>query len=75
MKKATIQLEDLTCPSCVLKIEGALKDLDGIDNESVKVQFNASKAKVNFDESKVDIDKIEFAIQKMGYDVLKSTVK
>ena len=29
MKSATIQLETLTCPSCMLKIEGALKNLDG----------------------------------------------
>ncbi len=29
---ATIQLETLTCPSCIQKIEGAVKGLDGIDD-------------------------------------------
>ena len=29
MQKATIQLESLTCPSCIQKVEGAVKSLDG----------------------------------------------
>lgn len=75
MKSATIQLETLTCPSCIQKIESALKGLDGVDRESVNVMFNASKAKVNFDEDKVSIEKIEESITKMGYEVQKSKVK
>ncbi|MDD4010384.1 MAG: heavy metal-associated domain-containing protein [Fermentimonas sp.] len=75
MKSATIQLETLTCPSCIQKIESALKGLDGVDRESVNVMFNASKAKVNFDEEKVSIEKIEESITKMGYEVQKSKVK
>lgn len=31
MKSVTIQLETLTCPSCVQKIEVALKGLEGVD--------------------------------------------
>ena len=42
MKEATIQLETLTCPSCIQKIEGAMKKLEGVDKDSVKVMFNAS---------------------------------
>lgn len=75
MKSATIQLETLTCPSCIQKIDSALKGLDGVDRESVNVMFNASKAKVNFDEEKVSIEKIEESITKMGYEVQKSKVK
>lgn len=75
MKNASIQLKDLTCPSCVMKIEGALKSLDGVDKDSVKVLFNASKAKVTFDENELDIEKIESAIQKLGFDIVKSSVK
>lgn len=72
---ATIQLETLTCPSCIQKIEGAVKNLDGIEKESVKVLFNASKLKVDFDGEKSSVDQIENAITKMGYRVEKSTVK
>lgn len=75
MKAATIQLETLTCPSCMQKIEGAVKGLDGIDKETLKVLFNSSKVKVNFDEDKLAIDLIENAITNMGYEVIKSNVK
>ena len=75
MKAATIQLETLTCPSCMQKIEGAVKALDGIDKDSIKVLFNSSKVKVDFDEDKLAIDQIESAITNMGYEVLKSRVK
>jgi copper chaperone len=75
MKKATIQLETLTCPSCMQKVEGAVKGLDGIDQDTVKVLFNSSKVKLNFDEEKVSIDQIENAITKVGYEVQKSRVK
>lgn len=75
MQKATIQLETLTCPSCMLKIEGALKTVDGIDKESINVSFNTSKVKLNFDDGKTSINDIENAITKFGYEVKKSTVK
>ncbi|NLB42535.1 MAG: heavy-metal-associated domain-containing protein [Clostridiales bacterium] len=75
MQKATIQLETLTCPSCMQKIENAVKSLDGIDQDSLNVLFNSSKVKVNFDGEKVSIDDIEKAIDKLGYEVKKSTVR
>ncbi|NLY76617.1 MAG: heavy-metal-associated domain-containing protein [Tissierellia bacterium] len=75
MKSATIQLETLTCPSCMLKVEGALKNLDGIDKDTIKVSFNTSKVKLDFDENTVSIEEIENAISKVGYEVIKSKVK
>ncbi|MDO5302202.1 MAG: heavy-metal-associated domain-containing protein [Tissierellia bacterium] len=75
MKKATIQLEDLACPSCGVKIEGAVKAVDGVDKDSAKVLFNASKVKLEFDEEKTDIKTIEQSIEKIGYLVEKSTVR
>ena len=75
MQKATIQLETLTCPSCMQKIEGAVKSLDGVDQESLKVLFNASKVKLNFDDEKLSLKEIEEAITKLGYEVKKSQAK
>lgn len=75
MKSANIQLETLVCPSCSQKIEGAVKKLDGIDQDSLKVSFASSKLKVDFDEEKVSIEHIEEAIQKVGFEVIKSRVK
>ncbi|MGI6299076.1 MAG: heavy-metal-associated domain-containing protein [Saccharofermentanales bacterium] len=75
MQKATIQLEALACPSCIQKIEAAVRALEGIDKESLNVLFNSSKVKVNFDDEKLSLKDIEDAITKMGYEVKKSTVK
>ncbi|MDD2430002.1 MAG: heavy-metal-associated domain-containing protein [Eubacteriales bacterium] len=75
MKKATIQLETLTCPSCLLKIENALKQLTGIDKASINVSFNTSKAKLQFDESQLSQEAIEKSITDLGYVVMKTQVK
>ncbi len=75
MQKATIQLETLTCPSCMQKIENGVKSLDGVDKKSIKVLFNSSKVRVEYDDEKVSIKDIENAIDKLGYVVMKSQVK
>ena len=75
MKNATIQLDTLTCPSCVLKIENATKSMNGVVKESVKVLFNSSKVKFDFDDEKLTVEDVEKAITALGYDVKKSQVK
>lgn len=75
MQSATIQLEDLTCPSCVQKIENAAKSLNGVEKESVKVQFNSSKLKFDFDPGKVSMENVVQAITALGYEVKKSQAK
>lgn len=67
MKTTTIQLETLTCPSCLQKIETALKGVTGV--EKVKVLFNASKAKVTYDEELTSKETMKEAIEKIGYEV------
>ncbi|MBZ6527510.1 cation transporter [Aerococcaceae bacterium DSM 111021] len=75
MSQGIITLETLSCPSCMQKIEGAVKSLNGVDQDSIKVLFNSSKVKVQFDENVLAIEDIEKAIQDMGYPVVKSKVK
>ncbi|NLK05991.1 MAG: metal-binding protein [Spirochaetales bacterium] len=75
MKKITIQLETLTCPSCMQKIENATKALQGVQKESVKVLFNSSKVKLDFDDSAITAEAIAQAITTLGYEVKKSQVK
>ena len=75
MQKAVINLETLSCPSCLQKIENALKGLEGIEKESIEVLFNSSRVRVNFDANIVTIEAIEKAIEDLGYPVLKSRVK
>jgi len=72
MRKAEFKLEQLTCPTCVKKIEGTLGKMDGI--KDVRVLFNASKVKLNFDESKTEQGQITRTIEKLGYEVLNEKV-
>jgi len=75
MQKATINLETLSCPSCLQKIENALKGLDGVEKDSVEVLFNSSRVKTIFDSKSVTIEVIEKAIEDLGYPVIRSRVK
>lgn len=75
MKKAVLQLETLVCPTCMQKITGALKSVPGVDQDSVRVLFNASKAKLTFDETVTDIKDISQAVVHIGYDVLKASIQ
>ncbi|NLY55995.1 MAG: heavy-metal-associated domain-containing protein [Firmicutes bacterium] len=68
MTTKTYQLETLTCPSCLAKIEGALKKTAGVIES--EVLFNSSKAKVTFDETVVSSEEIRKTIEALGYKVL-----
>ena len=70
MTKVTMKLEDLTCPSCMAKIEGAMLKTQGV--RGVKVLFNASKVKAEFEEELVSADQLVSKIEKLGYPVLSS---
>ncbi len=69
MVTKTFQLETLTCPSCSMKIEGAIKRMDGI--EKIEVLFNSSRVRVSFDETVQNADEIKNTIETVGFKVLK----
>lgn len=75
MKLATIQLETLTCPSCLMKINKTVRSLKGVNKKSVDVMFNSSRVRVEFDEELLNVKDIEDAISNLGYEVLRSQVK
>lgn len=72
-KKITLQLDELTCPSCLTKIESAVKQQPGVAN--VKVLFNAAKVKADFDDSQNSADQLADVVTKLGYEVQKVKVK
>jgi copper chaperone len=69
MKQAIIQLETLTCPSCIKKIETALGRMDGVSG--VKVQFHSSKVQVDYDEGTIVASKLQQVLTQLGYPVLR----
>ena len=75
MKKAVINLESLACPSCLQKIESAVKGLNGVEKDTVEVLFNSSRVRTNFDSGTIGIEEIEKAIEDLGYPVIRSRVK
>ena len=70
MKTIRFQLETLTCPSCIAKIEGALNKES--DVEEAKVLFNSSKVKVIYNSEKVSSEQLVNIIEKVGFPVLSS---
>lgn len=73
MEKVTIQLESLTCPSCIQKIESAVRKQQGV--EKVNVLFNASKVKAEIDNKETSADKLTRVIENLGYIVGNTKVQ
>ncbi|HLW32718.1 MAG TPA: heavy metal-associated domain-containing protein [Aequorivita sp.] len=70
IKTARFQLETLTCPSCITRIEGVLNKEPGV--EKAKVLFNSSKVKIDYDEEKVSSDRLAEVIEKVGFPIVSS---
>ncbi|MHA0856414.1 heavy-metal-associated domain-containing protein [Paenibacillus sp. CMAA1364] len=70
MKTMTLQLEQLTCPSCIKKIEKALGNQEGI--HEVKVLFTSSKVKVQYDTSVIASEAISKIVTKLGFQILNT---
>jgi copper chaperone len=65
MSQVIFQMEDLSCPSCIQKIEKVLSKQKGI--EEVNVLFNAQKVKISFNEAAGNIEDYEDTLKKLGY--------
>ncbi|MEO0084878.1 MAG: heavy metal translocating P-type ATPase [candidate division WOR-3 bacterium] len=66
-KTVTISIKGMTCASCVLTIENALKKLPGI--AQVSVNLASENAIIKFDENRIGLKKIKETIKAMGYEV------
>ena len=69
MKKTVIQLETLTCPSCIRRIEGTISKQKGVSG--IEVKFNASKVEITFDPSITSSNDLSQTISNLGYKVLE----
>lgn len=68
MTQVKFQLETLTCPSCIQKIETTLNKQKGVT--ATKVLFHSSKVKAEFDETVVNVEQLVDTLRKLGYPVL-----
>lgn len=65
----TLPIEGMTCASCVLRVEKALKKIDGV--QEAVVNLATEQAQVKIDPSKVDFQKLKEAVEKVGYNVIE----
>lgn len=66
MKKTLLRSQELSCPSCVAKIEIALKALDGVAD--AKVYFNTGRIEVQHDPQVVQSDLLIKTVKSVGYE-------
>jgi Cu+-exporting ATPase len=57
----------VTCPTCVVNIETALKDLPGVDE--VQVNFGADRITTQYDPEQVSLEQMQQLIEETGYKV------
>jgi copper chaperone CopZ len=63
--KTILRSDNLTCPSCVAKIEKALASKPGVD--SATVHFTTGRIEVSHDPARVGAADLLLAVQKAGY--------
>ena len=63
----TVPIEGMTCASCVVRVEKALKRLEGV--ATVAVNLATEKATVEFDPSKVSFRTLQAAVKDSGYNL------
>jgi copper chaperone CopZ len=69
--KSILRSQELTCPSCVAKIEKALKGINGV--EDAKVFFNTGRIEVNYDPETVSSDDLVKTVRSVGYEAKVSS--
>ncbi len=64
----SLPVEGMTCASCVLRVEKALKKVDGVLEANVNLA--TEKVSVSFDEEKTDLHALSNAVTDAGYTLL-----
>lgn len=63
--KTLLRSTELSCPSCVAKIEKALKSVDGVTD--AKVHFNTGRIEVEHDPARTNAEELVKTVQAVGY--------
>lgn len=67
----TLPVEGMTCASCVLRVEKALKKVEGVQNAAVNLA--TEKATVEIDPARVNISALQKAVADSGYNLVLPT--
>lgn len=63
--KTVLRSDDFSCPSCVAKIEKALKAVPGVEN--AQVHFNTGRIEINHDPGDAPVEALVRAVKGAGY--------
>lgn len=63
--KTTLRSRDLSCPSCVAKIEHALEGLDGV--EAARVHFTTGRIEIWHDPERSTVNQLLATVRATGY--------
>jgi len=68
--KTILRSDELSCPSCVPKIEKALKGLPGVT--SAQVHFGTGRIEIEHDPARTGVDALIGAVRGTGYEARPS---
>ena len=68
----SLDVEGMTCASCVNRIERYLNKVDGVSEAAVNLA--TERARVNYDASKVGVDELKGAVRAAGYEVREVSI-
>jgi len=68
MKTDYLTIEGMTCASCVLRVEKALKKVDGVAEAAVNLA--SEKARIEFDPSRVTLAQLQNTVADAGYTLI-----
>lgn len=64
--KTILRSKDLSCPTCVSKIEKALKSVSGV--KEAKVFFNTGRIEIDHDPAQTKVDELVKTVRAVGYE-------
>lgn len=67
MQQKTLNVQGMSCGSCVNKIEGNVSKITGV--ASVQVLLSDGKVDVSYNDSAVDLKEIKKVIEDTGYNI------
>jgi len=69
VQETVLSVPDISCEHCVNAINGALKDLPGV--EAVSTDIPTKKVHLRYDPNQVTLTKVEEILDDIGYTVVK----
>jgi len=67
METLVLKIGGMTCNHCKMKVEKALRTLDGVEN--VQVDLNRGEASVSFDSARLSAEDLRAVVSEAGYEI------